>query len=69
MIIMHTRSHDKKKIVVDEYYKLKPSANTPDNTNIMNKIIEDFHNSDQIKKIPYLRYATKALKKYVIKKL
>lgn len=60
---------DKKKIVIDEYYKLKPQANTIENTNIIDKIIEDFHNSDQIKRIPYLKYVAKSLKKYVIKKL
>lgn len=42
---------DKKKIVVDEYMRLKPSANTPQFKDIIEKLIEDAHNTGQIVKM------------------
>jgi len=42
---------DKKKLVVDEYVKLKPTANTPQYKQIIEDVIEDLHNSGAIKKL------------------
>ena len=42
---------DKKKIVVDEYLRLKPQANTPQFKEIVEKLIEDLHNTHQIVKM------------------
>jgi hypothetical protein len=42
---------DKKKIVIDEYLRIKPQANTPQFKEIIDKLIEDLHNSRQIVKM------------------
>ncbi len=42
---------DKKKIVVDEYIRLKPQANTQQFKDIIEKLIEDLHNTGAIKKM------------------
>jgi hypothetical protein len=42
---------DKKKIVVDEYIRLKPQANTQQFKDIIEKLIDDLHNTQSIKKI------------------
>ncbi len=42
---------DKKKIVIDEYLRIKPQANTPQFKEIIDKLIEDLHNSHQIVKM------------------
>ena len=42
---------DKKKIVIDVYIILKPSANSPDDRIMLDKLIEDFHSSGQILKV------------------
>lgn len=42
---------DKKKIVVDEYLRLKPQANSPQFKEIIEKLIEDLHNTKQIVKM------------------
>ena len=60
---------DKKKIVIDEYLKLKPHANNPETVCIIEKLIEDFHNAGQIVKVPVLKYIYKSCKKFVLKKL
>jgi len=60
---------DKKKIVIDEYMKLKPHANNPETIIMIEKLIEEFHNAGQIVKVPLLKYIYKVCKKYVLKKL
>jgi hypothetical protein len=42
---------NKKKLVIDEYIKLKPSASNPQFREILEDLIEDLHNTHQIKKI------------------
>ena len=42
---------DKKKIVVDEYLRLKPQANNQQFKEIIEKLIEDLHNTGQIVKL------------------
>ena len=42
---------DKKNIVITEYLVLKPQANSEANKVILNKIIEDLHNTSQILKL------------------
>ena len=42
---------DKKKLVLDEYIRLKPGANTEDTKQLLNKLIDDLHNSSQIVKL------------------
>ena len=42
---------DKKTIVINEYIKLKPIANTSEYKVMVEKIIEDLHNTHQIKKV------------------
>ncbi len=41
---------DKKTVVINEYLLLKPQANNDATKIILNKIIEDLHNTKQIKK-------------------
>jgi len=59
---------NKKQIVIDEYLKMKPQSNSPEHINVIDRLIEDFHNSKQIKKIPYLKYFIKQFKKFTLKK-
>lgn len=42
---------NKKQIVLNEYVKLKPNANQQQFKDILEKMIEDLHNTKQIKKI------------------
>lgn len=43
---------NKKSIVLNEYFKLKPKeVNTPENVELLGKLIEDMDNSGAIKKI------------------
>ncbi len=42
---------DKKKVVLNEYLRLKPQANTEQFKKMLEQIIEDFHNTGQIVKL------------------
>jgi hypothetical protein len=42
---------NKKQLVINEYIKLKPVANTPEYKIMVEKIIDDLHNTNQIKKV------------------
>ena len=59
---------NKKQFVIDEYIRLKPSANTEANKKLLDKLIEDFHNTGQIRKIPYKRYIKRFLK-FILERL
>ena len=57
---------DKKKVVIDVYIILKPSANNTDDRIMLDKLIEDFHTSGQILKVSRLRYYYKTVKKSIV---
>jgi hypothetical protein len=59
---------NKKKIVVDVYIILKPSANSADDRAMLDRMIEDFHSSGQILKISRLKYYYKLLKNQLFAK-
>ena len=59
---------DKKKIVIDVYIILKPSANSPDDRIMLDKLIEDFHSSGQILKVSRLKYYYKLFKNQLFAK-
>lgn len=42
---------NKKQIVINEYCQIKPSANQPQTKEVIDKIVEDLHNTGQIKKM------------------
>jgi hypothetical protein len=42
---------NKKKIVLDEYIRLKPQCNNEQTKELLDKLIEDLHNSNQIQKV------------------
>lgn len=42
---------DKKKIVINEYIRLKPQANTDQYRQILERLVEDLHNTKQIIKL------------------
>lgn len=52
---------DKKKLVIDVYCLLKPSTNNETDKKILDALIEDLHNTGQIKKISLLRRSKKNL--------
>ncbi len=57
---------DKKKIVIDEYIRLKPQANTPQYKEIIEKLIEDLHNTSQIIKLSKRNKLFYKMKSYVL---
>ena len=59
---------DKKKVVIDVYIILKPSANNEDDRQMLDKLIEDLHSSGQILKVSRLRYYYKVLKNQLFSK-
>jgi hypothetical protein len=59
---------DKKKIVVDVYIILKPSANSPDDRAMLGRLIEDFHSSGQILKVSKVKYYYKLFKNQLFAK-
>jgi hypothetical protein len=59
---------DKKKIVIDVYIILKPSANSPDDRIMLDRLIEDFHSSGQILKVSRLKYYYKLFKNQLFAK-
>ena len=59
---------NKKKIVVDVYIILKPSANSADDRAMLDRMIEDFHSSGQILKVSRLKYYYKLLKNQLFAK-
>ena len=59
---------DKKKIVIDVYTILKPSANSPDDRIMLDRLIEDFHSSGQILKVSRLKYYYKLFKNQLFAK-
>jgi hypothetical protein len=59
---------DKKKIVIDVYIILKPSANSPDDRAMLDRLIEDFHSSGQILKVSRLKYYYKLFKNQLFAK-
>ena len=59
---------DKKKIVIDVYCTLKPSANNSDDKVMVDKLIEDLHSSGQILKVSSVRYYWKVLTKHFLSK-
>ena len=59
---------DKKKIVVDVYVILKPSANSPDDRIMLDRLIEDFHSSGQILKVSRFQYYYKLFKNQLFAK-
>jgi hypothetical protein len=58
---------DKKKLVLDEYIRLKPGANTEDTKQLLNKLIEDLHNSSAIKKISQRQKLCHKIKSCLVK--
>jgi len=59
---------DKKKVVIDVYIILKPSANNEDDRKMLDKLIEDLHSSGQILKVSRLRYYYKVFKNQLFSK-
>ena len=59
---------DKKKIVIDVYCTLNPSANNSDDKVMVDKVIEDLHSSGQILKVFSIRYYWKVIKKHFLSK-
>ena len=59
---------DKKKIVVDVYVILKPSANSAEDKAMLDRLIEDFHSSGQILKVSRLKYYYKLFKNQLFAK-
>jgi len=59
---------DKKKIVVDVYIILKPSANSAEDRAMLDRLIEDFHTSGQILKVSRLKYYYKLFKNQLFAK-
>ena len=59
---------DKKKIVVDVYVILKPSANSAEDKATLDRLIEDFHSSGQILKVSRLKYNYKLFKNQLFAK-
>ena len=59
---------DKKKVVIDVYIILKPSANNEDDRQMLDKLIEDLHSSGQILKVSRLRYYYKVFKNQLFSK-
>lgn len=55
---------DKKKLVLDEYFKLKPSSNNPQDKLILENLLEDLHNTKQIKKVSKKRKLTHFVKSF-----
>jgi hypothetical protein len=53
---------DKKKLVLDEYIKLKPQANNPNDVITLETLLEDLHNTKQIKKVSKKRKFIKWIK-------
>ena len=59
---------DKKKIVIDVCIILKPSANSTEDRAMLDRLIEDFHSSGQILKVPRLKYYYKLFKNQLFAK-
>ena len=59
---------NKKKIVVDVYIILKPSANSADDRAKLDRMIEDFHSSGQKLKVSRLKYYYKLFKNQLFAK-
>ena len=59
---------DKKKVVIDVYLILKPHCNNVEDKLILDKLIEDFHTSEQILKVSRLRYYCKLIKNHLFLK-
>ena len=59
---------DKKKIAIDVYIILKPSANSADDRAMLDRLIEDFHTSGQILKVSRLKYYYKLVKNQLFAK-
>ena len=59
---------DKKKVVIDVYIILKPAANNSEDKIMLDKLVEDFHSSNQILKVSRLRYYYKLLKNQLFSK-
>jgi hypothetical protein len=59
---------NKKKVVIDVYNILKPSADNEEDKLLFDKMVEDFHSSKQILKISRLRYYYKLLKNELFSK-
>ena len=59
---------NKKKVVVDVYNILKPSANNEEDRVLLEKMVEDFHSSKQILKVSRFRYYYKLLKNELFSK-
>ena len=59
---------NKKKVVVDVYNILKPSANNEEDRVLLEKMVEDFHSSNQILKVSRFRYYYKLLKNELFSK-
>ena len=59
---------DKKKVVIDVYIILKPSANSADDRLMLDKLIEDLHTSGQILKVSRLKYYYKLVKNQLFAK-
>jgi hypothetical protein len=59
---------NKKKVVVDVYNILKPSANNEEDRVLLEKMVEDFHSSKQILKVTRFRYYYKLLKNHMFSK-
>ena len=60
---------DKKKIVIDVYIILKPSANSTEDRAMLDRLIEDFHSSGQILKVSRLKYYYKLFKNQLFAKI
>jgi hypothetical protein len=52
---------NKKDLVIDIYLLFKPQANNAQDKIILNELIEDLHNTGQIKKVSTKRYLKKTL--------
>ena len=59
---------DKKKVVIDVYIILKPSANNTDDRIMLDKMIEDLHSSGGILKVSRLKYYYKQIKNQLFSK-
>ena len=59
---------DKKKVVIDVYIILKPSANNTDDRIMLDKMIEDLHSSGGILKVSRLKYYYKLVKNQLFSK-
>lgn len=58
---------DKKKLVIDVYFLLKPLSNNDTDKKILEGLIEDLHNTGQIKKISLKRRTKKGLSGFLKK--